>query len=76
MLNLAVGYAALISGNLEAETDRAMLKDNVEIQVWFIERCYIYCIFYILLNRVVIAATKIETILRNWSWHIEVLSEH
>jgi hypothetical protein len=31
MLNLAVGYAALVSGNLEAETDRVMLKDNVEI---------------------------------------------
>jgi hypothetical protein len=31
MLNLAVGYAALISGNLEAETDRVKLKDNFEI---------------------------------------------
>jgi hypothetical protein len=33
MLNVAIDYAALISGNLESETDRVMLKDNVEIQV-------------------------------------------
>jgi hypothetical protein len=76
MLNLAVDYAALISGNLEAETNRVMLKDNVEIQVSFTKRCSVYCLFYILLNRIMIAATKIETILRNWSCHIEVSSEH
>jgi len=39
MLNLAVDYAALISGKLEAETNRVMLKDNVEIQVSFPKRC-------------------------------------
>jgi len=40
MLNLAVEYAALISGNLEAETDRVKFQYNVEIQVWFTKRCY------------------------------------
>jgi len=75
MLYLALGYASLINGNLEAEPDRLILKDNV-IQVWFSKTCYVYCIFYILLNRIVIAATKIGTILRNWPWHEEVSSEH
>jgi hypothetical protein len=47
MLDLVVGCAALISGNLEAETDGVMLKDNIEINAWFTERFYMYCIFYI-----------------------------
>jgi hypothetical protein len=70
MLYLVVGYAALVSDNLEANTHRVMLNENIEMRAWFTERRCINCIFYALLNSIVISPTEIETVLRNWSWHI------